>query len=616
MFGFFERRLEAFPDSSKEQPPETLFGFCWHYVKPAAGWLVLITLLTAFGAAGQAMLFGLMGLLIDWLTGADPATIFAEKGGWLIAMGVFAGLILPLTVTAKSMVQHQVIMANLPMAIRWRMHTFLLGQSMGFYANEFAGRVSTKVMQTALAVRQVVNTLLDVMVYVVVYISSTFILVGSSDWLLTLPLAVWLVVYIALVRIIIPKLTAVSQKQADARSAMTGRIVDSYTNITTVKLFAHSGREETYARKSMKDFLLTVFPMMRLATVFECSVFFLNCLLLVSTGALGIWLWSTGNVSVGAIAVALGLAMRINNMSQWIMWEVSQLFENIGVVYDGITLMKHPITVSDADDANELKLESGLIEFDQVGFHYGKGSGVIESLSLTIKPGERVGLVGRSGAGKSTIANLLLRFYDPESGEIRIDGQPIQSVTQDSLRQHIAMVSQDTSLLHRSLRDNIAYGRPGASDEEIRHAAARANASGFIDDLEDQAGRTGLDAHVGERGVKLSGGQRQRIAIARVFLKDAPVLILDEATSALDSEVEAAIQDHLFELMENKTVIAIAHRLSTIAAMDRLIVLDKGRIIEQGSHEELLKAGGLYADLWARQTGGMIIEPELLQAGE
>ena len=608
MFRFFESRLDAFPDNGIERPPLTLFGFCWYYCRQAWPWLLITALLTVVSSAGQVALFAFVGQIVDWLASTEKSDIFQEKGRALILMALTAGVLIPVSVALKSVIQHQVIMSNLPMSIRWRMHRYILNQSMSFFSNEFAGRISTKVMQTALAVRQVVNILLDVFVYVLVYISSTFLLVGSSDWMLTLPLAVWLVIYLLIVRMIIPRLTKISQRQADARSDMTGRIVDSYTNITTVKLFSHSGREEGYARASMNGFLQTVYPMMRLATVFDSSVFFINCLLFVATGALGVLFWSQGAITAGAIAVSLGLVLRINNMSQWIMWEISNLFENIGVVYDGISLMKSPNSVVDAPEAQPLDLSKGEIVFDNVSFHYGKSKGVMDNLNLVINPGERVGLVGRSGAGKSTLANLLLRFYDVEGGEIRVDGQAIQSVTQDSLRSQIAMVSQDTSLLHRSLRDNIGYSRPGATDQDIRHAAERANASEFLETLEDQEGRVGLDAHVGERGVKLSGGQRQRIAIARVFLKDAPILILDEATSALDSEVEAAIQDNLFSLMDGKTVIAIAHRLSTIAAMDRLIILDKGTIVEQGSHEELIAYGGIYADLWARQTGGVLAD--------
>ncbi|MFC6199673.1 ABC transporter ATP-binding protein [Ponticaulis profundi] len=608
MFKFFESRLNPFPEIQDGTPPTSLFGFCWYFCKEAAPWIAVTSFLTMLASIGQVALFAFVGLIVDWLGAADRSAIWEERGSALLIMAVFAGLVLPISIFLKSMIQHQVTMANLPMSIRWRMHMHLLRQSMGFYANEFAGRIATKVMQTALAVRQVVNTLVDVIVYVVVYFTSTMIIVGSSDWRMMIPLIVWLVCYVAIVRHFLPKLTKISQTQADARSVMTGRIVDSYSNIGTVKLFSHAGREERYARSGMNDFIHTVYPMMRVVTVLESSIFFLNTALIVATAGLGILLWSNAFITVGAIAVAVGLALRIHNMSQWIMWEVSQLFENIGVVYDGINLMKVPVGVEDKANAVPLELTAGHIEFDNVAFHYGKGSGVIEGLELDIKPGERVGLVGRSGAGKSTLANLLLRFYDVEGGQIRIDGQNIADVTQDSLRQHIAMVSQDTSLLHRSLRDNIAYGKPDASDDDIRQAARRADALEFLERMEDQQGRTGLNAHVGERGVKLSGGQRQRIAIARVFLKDAPILLLDEATSALDSEVEAAIQEHLFSLMEGKTVIAIAHRLSTIAAMDRLVIIDQGKIVEQGTHDELLARGGIYADLWNRQTGGVLAD--------
>ena len=610
MFKFFETRLNPFPEKEVGMPPETLIGFCWFYVRDAAPWIAITSFLTILTSIGQVMLFAFVGEIVDWLGASQPAQVWADKGSGLLMMGLVAGVLLPLGIFAKSVIQHQTIMSNLPMSIRWRMHRHLLNQSMSFYSNEFAGRIATKLMQTALAVRQVVNIVLDVFVYVVVYFTATLLIVGSSDWRLAIPLVVWLALYVLIVCIVIPKLTKVSQKQADARSIMTGRIVDSYSNITTVKLFSHSGREQSYAREGMREFIGTVYPMMRLVTVFESSVFFLNSALIVATVGLGVLFWSGNLITIGAIAVAAGLTMRIHNMSQWIMWEISGLFENIGVVYDGIGLMKHPLSIEDREDASDLIIDRGRIEFDNVGFHYGKGGGVIENLSLDIKPGERVGLIGRSGAGKSTLANLLLRFYDVESGDIRIDGQSVATITQDSLRRHIAMVSQDTSLLHRSLRENIAYGRPDASDEEIVDAARRANALEFMYSLEDQNGRTGLDAHVGERGVKLSGGQRQRIAIARVFLKNAPILLLDEATSALDSEVEAAIQDHLFSLMENKTVIAIAHRLSTIAAMDRLVVLDKGRIVEQGTHDELLEQGGIYADLWSRQTGGVLADQD------
>lgn len=608
MFSFFERRIDPFPEAPENKPPETLLGFSLHYLRPALPWLVITVLLTVIISVGSVLLFVFMGQIVDWLAASDPEAFWSEHRSSLIWMGIVTLVVLPLSILLASNVQHQVMMGNLPMSIRWRMHRYLLGQSMGFFANEFAGRITTKIMQTALAVRQAALTILDVLVYVSVYFLTTLGLLGASDWRLALPLVVWIVIYLGMISFFVPRLAKVSERQADARSVMTGRVVDSYTNIGTVKLFAHAGREQVYARESMNGLLKTVYPMMRLATGFEVSIVTLNLFLIAGTAGLGMWLWTQGAVSAGVFAVAVGLSLRIHNMSQWIMWEVSNLFENIGVIYDGLKLMKRPIEVSDKPDAKLLQFKSGEIEFDNVKFHYGKESGVMDNLSLTIKPGERVGLVGRSGAGKSTLANLLLRFYDVEAGSVRIDGQDISNVQQDSLRSHIAMVSQDTSLLHRSIRDNIAYGRPDATEEEVIAATRQANALNFIETLEDQEGRKGFDAHVGERGVKLSGGQRQRIAIARVFLKNAPILILDEATSALDSEVEAAIQDHLFTLMESKTVIAIAHRLSTIAAMDRLVVLDKGEIIEQGTHDELLAKGGLYADLWAMQTGGVIGE--------
>ncbi|MBQ0756846.1 MAG: ABC transporter ATP-binding protein, partial [Amphritea sp.] len=501
---------------------------------------------------------------------------------------------------------HQVLLGNFPMSIRWLAHRYLLRQSLSFYQNDFAGRIATKVMQTSLAVREAVMKLLDVLVYIAVYFLSMLVLVAQSDIRLMLPLLGWLVVYSLLMWYFVPRLRDISATQADARSSMTGRVVDSYTNISTVKLFSHSQRESDYARESMDGFLHTVYRQMRLATGLNVMVQCLNYLLVFIIAGVSIYLWSFSLVSVGAITIAISLALRLNGMSQWIMWEVSTLFENIGTVNDGMNTLSQPLEVTDRDEAEPLAVDIGKIRFEDVSFHYGKTKGVMEHLDLDIKPGEKVGVVGRSGAGKSTLVNLLLRFHDLAGGRITIDGQDISQVQQESLRSQIGMVTQDTSLLHRSVRDNILYGHPDASEEAMLAAARRAEAHEFILGLSDRDGRTGYDAEVGERGVKLSGGQRQRIAIARVILKDAPILVLDEATSALDSEVEADIQRGLSNLMPGKTVIAIAHRLSTIAAMDRLIVMDQGQIVEQGSHQELISQGGIYAHLWAHQSGGFI----------
>lgn len=610
MFRFFERRIDPFPETLQGPPPRGLWPFLWYYIRPAAPWLILMSIFTALIAVGEVALFGFLGGIVDWLAAADREGFLQREGGTLAIMGAVLLIGLPLATLIQGLIVYQGLMGNVPMSARWRMHRQMLGQSMGFFGNEFAGRVATKVMQTALSVREVVMKVLDVFVFVAVYFISALVLVASADPWLMVPFLLWAVVYGFILRWFVPRLGKIAEAQADARSVMTGRIVDSYTNIQTVKLFAHSGREEDYAKGSMTGFLETVYRQMRMVTGFNVIVYVNNSLLVFLVAAGGIYLWMGNLVGAGAVAAAVGLTLRIKSMSQWIMWEVAGLFENIGVVYDGMAMLQKPVAVEDRPGAAALPRVKGEVIFDGVTFHYGKGAGVIENLNLAIKPGEKIGLVGRSGAGKTTLTSLLLRFYDAESGCILIDGQDIAGVTQDSLRAQIGMVTQDTSLLHRSIRENISYGRPEASDAEIRIAAEKAEAMPFIETLEDSKGRIGFDAHVGERGVKLSGGQRQRIAIARIFLKDAPILILDEATSALDSEVEAAIQDNLFRLMEGKTVLAIAHRLSTIAQMDRLIVLDQGKIVEQGTHDELVAAGGLYAELWARQSGGFLVEPE------
>ena len=610
VFKWFEARLNPYPLGDPEQPPKTLLAFCLHYSKGAKKWLAAMAILGAAIAIGEIALFGFMGSIVDWLGTADKAT-FLETEGWkLWLMGGFLLIGLPLLQLIDTHIIHQTLLGNFPQRIRWMAHRYLIRQSMSYFQDEFAGRIGAKLMQTALAVREVVMKLLDVTIFVVVYFAGAVVLAAMSDLWLAVPFLVWLAAYVALLWYFIPKLGKISEAQADARSLMTGRIVDSYTNIATVKLFSHSHREEEYAHEAMTEFMGTVHRQMRMVTQLQVIITTMNCVLLAAVVAIGIGQWLNGAMTPGAIAVAAALVLRFQGMSQWVMWEMSALFENIGVVRDGISSISLPRVVADQPGAKPLGPVKGDIQFKDVSFHYGKAAGVIEGLNLSIRPGEKIGLVGRSGAGKSTIVNLLLRFYDRESGTITIDGIDIATVQQDSLRAQIGVVTQDTSLLHRSVRDNILYGRPDASEEEMIAAARLAEADAFIETLADPKGRKGFDAHVGERGVKLSGGQRQRIAIARVLLKNAPILVLDEATSALDSEVEAAIQSQLSRLMEGKTVIAIAHRLSTIAAMDRLVVLDKGRIVEEGTHAELIRLGGHYARLWNRQSGGFL-EPDL-----
>ena len=612
MYRLFEKMTNAFPEEKPTQPPSTLFAFCRHYTKGMELSLVLMSISAALLAILEVSLFSYMGQLVDWLGTYTPQTLFVEQKSELIKMAVMLLVVLPIVVFFHSAILHQALLGNYPMSIRWSAHRYLLRQSVSFYQNEFAGRIATKVMQTSLAVREAVMKLLDVLMYIVVYFGAMVFLVAEADWRLMLPLLAWLVLYASIQIYFVPKLKKIASSQADARSEMTGRIVDSYTNISTIKLFSYTQREEQYAKQSMDVFLQPVYKQMRLVTSLNFAINTLNYLLVFSVAALSLYLWSISAISAGAIAVAVSLSLRLNGMAQWIMWEISSLFENIGTATDGMKTLSNPIKVDDKPNATTLEVTQGGIEFENVHFNYGKAANetnrgpVMNGLNLNIKPGEKIGLVGRSGAGKSTLVNLLLRFYDTDSGSIKIDGQKITDVSQESLRRYIAMVTQDTSLLHRSVKDNILYGRPNATHEEMLNAAKQAKALEFINDLVDSKGNKGFDAQVGERGVTLSGGQRQRIAIARVLLKNAPILILDEATSALDSEVEAAIQASLDDLMTGKTVIAIAHRLSTIAQMDRLIVLDNGGVVEQGSHDELIAQGGIYAGLWAHQTGGFI----------
>lgn len=606
IFKFFENLVPALNDAEPTQPPNTLLAFCLHYTKGYKTALIIMTILTSLLAMLEVSLFAFMGQLVDWLITKNPETLLQDEGLTLLGMSVVVVILIPLLTVLHALIVHQVLLGNYPMSIRWFAHRYLLKQSVSFYQDDFAGRIATKVMQTALAVRETVMKLLNVLVYVFVYFISMLVMVAQADYRLAIPMVIWLVFYIGLQTFFIPRLRRIATEQADARSTMTGRIVDSYTNISTVKLFAHTASESAYAKQGMNGFLDTVYRQMRLGTGFIVSVQVSNYLLAFAITALSIGLWMHSAITVGAIAIAISLTLRLNSMSQWIMWEVSSLFENIGTVTDGMHTLAKPNVIEDNKDAQPLVVAKGAIHFDNISFHYGENKGVIDNLDLNIKAGEKVGLVGRSGAGKSTLVNLLLRFYDVEQGKIVIDDQLINHVQQESLRLQVGMVTQDTSLLHRSIRENILYGRPNASEEQMIEACKQAEAHDFILGLTDNEGNTGYDAQVGERGVKLSGGQRQRIAISRVLLKDAPILVLDEATSALDSEVEAAIQESLYELMQGKTVIAIAHRLSTIAAMDRLIVLDQGKILEQGTHQELIRGDGIYAQLWAHQTGGFL----------
>ena len=606
MFGFFERLINPFPAQKPQRPPKGLYEFCRYYTRGMEPWLLVMAGLTVVTAVSEAMLYAILGQIVDWLASSDPTTFFEDSWLQLVGMTVFILVFIPMVTAIQSLVVHQTLMGNFPMLVRWNAHRYLLDQSYGFFQNEFSGRIATKVMQTSLAVRDTVMKLLNVLLFVVIYMVTALILVASADIRLCLPIVIWLGFYVLVQRYFVPKMKNIAMLQADARSLMTGRIVDSYTNIITLKLFSHSSRESDYVRDGMSDFLNTVHPQMRLVSKLNFVLWSLNMLLVFSTGALGIYLWTTGTITPGAIAIVMSLSIRLTGMSHWIMWEISSLFENIGTVQDGINTLSIPNAVADNAQAKDLQVTAGDIEFKDVSFSYNDDGEVFKHLNLHIPAAEKIGIVGRSGAGKSSLVSLLLRFYDIQSGTVSIDHQNIHDVRQESLRANIAMVTQDTSLLHRSVRENIMFGRPEASEEQMIAAAEQAQAHEFILSLRDNLGRRGYDAHVGERGVTLSGGQRQRIAIARVLLKDAPILVLDEATSALDSEVEASIQLSLNKLMQGKTVIAIAHRLSTIAAMDRLVVFDKGEIVEQGTHQQLIAKNGVYSKLWSHQSGGFI----------
>ena len=605
MLQWFENLISPFPKSLIQTPPKSLFKFAWLCIKDIKLYIVLMSLLTASIASFEAILYAVLGKLIDLMVKSEPSQFINNNLDFLF---LIAAILIGSTifVAIQTMLKHQALAGSFPMRMRWNFHRLLLNQSINFYNNEFSGRIAAKVMQTAVALRDMWFILSDILVYVVVYITTMILLVGNLNTLLYFPFLIWLTLYILTLFYFIPKLAKLSKNQADARSLMTGRITDAYTNINTVKLFSHAGRESKYARNAMEEFLLTVKLQMRKVSVIQIINHFLSMFLILSTTGTALFLWSNNEIAIGVVAAASAMSLRLNGISHWVMWEMTSLYEQIGIAQDGLNMLSKKQVVNDKPNASKLIIKNAQIVFKNIYFSYQNNPSFFNNFNLHIHHGEKVGIVGRSGAGKSSLINLLLRFYDLDRGEIFIDKRNINSITQDSLRSNIAMVTQDTSLLHRSIEENIAYGKPSSSNKEIILAAKKAQAHKFILDLKDQYSNVGYKSLVGERGVKLSGGQKQRIAIARVILKNAPILLLDEATSSLDSEVEIIIQESLDILMKGKTVIAIAHRLSTIAAMDRLIVMDNGKIIEEGNHRSLIKKKGLYYQLWQHQSGGFI----------
>jgi len=608
MFRFFETLVDPFAPHSSDTPPATLWAFMRSHYGPFRKWMVWMALSGIVVALMETGVIFYSGRVIDLMDGADPAGFWALHGLELALAAAFILFLRPLMIGLNHLLLEQTLAGNMQEQVRWRAHKHLLGQSLSFFQNDFAGRLSNRVMQLGPAVEDSTYMFFEAIWYATTYVLSAMLILGQVDVRLAVPLGLWLIAYVLYVRFVARRVAVASEKWSDARSLVTGRVVDAYANIESVKLFAQGAGEERYVLSAMKRLRLRFQRFLRLMTELSLGLNLINGVLL--TGVLGpaIWLWTRGQVSVGEVAAASALAIRLSGMSGWIMWVTIRLFEHAGVIREGLRSIAVPHELVDVPDAKALQVSKGEITFQDVSHHYGKGAGGLDHVSITIATGQKVGLVGRSGAGKSSLVNLLLRFRDAESGRILIDGQDVGQVTQDSLRGSIGMVTQDSSLMHRSVRANILYGRPDAAQAQMEAAAERAEAQHFIADLEDPQGRRGYNAHVGERGVKLSGGQRQRIAIARVMLKDAPILVLDEATSALDSEVEAAIQKTLYGMMQGKTVIAIAHRLSTIAQMDRIIVLDQGRVIEDGSHDDLLAAGQTYAGLWQRQSGGFLGE--------
>ena len=612
MFRYFENLVDPYiAYKETDAPPRRLFAFLWDYSQPFKKLFALATLLSIVVAAIEVGLIWYMGRMVDMLSGPGTTEkIWAAHGWELIAMAVFVLFLRPVLQGLDVLILNNALLPNYGTLFRWRSHRQVLRQSVGWFENDFAGRIANRIMQTPPAAGEAMFQVFDAVSFALAYLVGAAILLADADPRLAIPLLIWFVLYGLLLRWTITRVGPASQEASDARSAVTGRVVDSYTNIHSVKMFAHHDAELAYAKEAIDRSRDTFRAEMRIYTIMDVSLTFLNGLLIVGVVGWAIALWMQGAAGVGIVAAATALTLRLNGMTGWIMWAVSTLFRQLGVVAEGMETIADPIKLVDAADAPPLRLTEGAIEIKDLSHHYGRSSGGLDGLSLSIRPGEKVGVVGRSGAGKSTFVKLLLRFYDAERGAIEIDGQDISTVTQDSLRHQIGMVQQDSALLHRSIAENILYGRPDASEADMIAAAERAHAHEFIQELTDVEGGSGYAAKVGERGVKLSGGQRQRITLARVILKDAPILVLDEATSALDSEVEAAIQDTLYGVMEGKTVIAIAHRLSTIAQMDRIVVMDEGRVAEEGTHAELLARGGLYAGFWARQSGGFIgIDP-------